>query len=238
MPCMPASRAASTLTSRSSRNAQASARQAEALERDRVDLGLRLARADERGVDDDVEDLVDRQLRAATAAPTRARCWCTARSAGRARGAARGSGRTARGSGAARPSAAPRSRAARPVRPSVASSPRSSRAMNSASLISPRSSANSGCTPSCARLCAIASAYASAGTSMPSCSRSKAPSSGDVSTPPKSETMPRIMRVAARRSARCRCGPSMRQRTNAQSSRSCPRSSVEPQTTSPVARRG
>ena len=51
-----------------------------------------------------------------------------------------------------------------------------------------------------------------------------------VSTPPKSETTASIMRAAGGRSGRCRCRPAIRQRTNEQSSRSAPRSSVEPHT--------
>ena len=56
--------------------------QAEPLEGDLVDPRFRLAAADEGGVDHGLEDLVDRQHRAATAAPTRARCWSASPSAG------------------------------------------------------------------------------------------------------------------------------------------------------------
>ena len=63
---MPSSRAASQFTSRSSTNTQSLGRHAaEPLERERVDRGVGLAQADESGVHDQLEQLVDlRQLRA------------------------------------------------------------------------------------------------------------------------------------------------------------------------------
>ena len=74
-PVMPErARGASQLMSRSSTKTHAAAGEAQALKRQLVDLRLGLAHADERGVDDQLEDVVDGQS-SASGAPTRGRCW-------------------------------------------------------------------------------------------------------------------------------------------------------------------
>ncbi len=127
----------------------------EALERDLVDLRLGLARADERGVDDDVEDLVDRQHSRATGPPTRARCSCRSPSCGRARGASACTRSSARLDAGAR-SSARRSRGARPPGRGRSLSCAAMRSRNASSVMRPVSSSNSGLTPSLVATATIA----------------------------------------------------------------------------------
>ena len=147
--------------------------------------------------------------------------------------AARGSGRTApRWGRSASEVALGELVQRRPSRPSSASQRPPSCARNSASVISPRSSSNSGCTPSCVEAVRQRLRRAPrAGSRVLACTRAKASQQRrrQHAAEVGDDRLDRLMRGAARRSGRRRSRPSMRQRKNAQSSRSRPRSSVVPQ---------